>query len=122
MGSIVYNGVLLSAGMGGVAFLPSSWYSAVLWVQDGNNVGYTLILGLLLSSADPKSRIFSLPCSGSEQVHKRLGGSTARPANLNVPRGYSIHGASHGQCINWGGWSGAAECLSGTGWALVRVW
>lgn len=44
-----------------VNFLPSSWYSAVLWIQYENNVDNTLVFLLLLSSAYSKSRTFQLP-------------------------------------------------------------
>jgi len=34
--------------------------------------------------------LFSFLCSASKEVHKKLGGSTARTAGPNWPKGYSM--------------------------------
>ncbi|KAK4829016.1 hypothetical protein QYF61_001791, partial [Mycteria americana] len=53
-------------------------------------------------------------------VHKKLGGGTARTADPNWPKGYSIpYGVMLG--IETGGsWPGTSDGCSGTGWALAK--
>lgn len=125
MGSIVYNGVLLSAGIGELILflvagtvlcfgfsmrimLVTHWYFGCCWAVLTLNPG-----------------IFSFPRSGSEQVHKKLGGSTARTGDPNLPKGcsmpwsimVSVHTGEVGQelliaCQGWAGhWSEHDEQL-----------
>ncbi|KAK4817730.1 hypothetical protein QYF61_026530 [Mycteria americana] len=53
------------------------------------------------------------------RVHKKLGGDTARTADPNWPKGYSI---PYGVMLNietGGSWLGGSNCCLGTGWALI---
>lgn len=68
---------------------------------------------LLLRSVHPETSTSPVPCSASEQVHNKLGGSTARTANLNWPKDipyqrmscalYKLWGIGHeGTVAAWG--------------------
>lgn len=87
-------GLFPGFGWNRVNFLSSSWYKAVFWIQDENNVDNTLMFQFLLSSACSKSRTFSafhtaLPAHRLG-VHKRLGGDATKTADPNWTKGYSI--------------------------------
>lgn len=79
-----------------VNFFSSIWYSALFWIYQENNVDNTPIFWLLLRSAYFKSRILSFPCSASEELHEKLGGSMARMADCTF---CTIE--HHAQFINW---------------------
>lgn len=122
MGSIVYNGVLLSAGTGELLFfqaagtvlcfgfsmrimLVTHWYFGYCWAVLTLNPEFSVSHVLAVSRC---TRSCEGACPGQQ--------------TWMCQRDILSHRASHGQRINWGDWSAAADCSSGTGWALVRVW
>lgn len=93
----------------------------MLWIQYENNVGNTLILWLLLSSAYPKSGNFQFPTLWQRAGAQEAGREHSQDSRPELAKGIFHAMEHHGQCTHWGGWSGAADCLSGMGWALVRA-
>lgn len=59
--------------------LLSNRYSDMAWIWDENGVINTLMFWLLLF----KSRLLNVSCSDSEELHKTLGESIGRTADLN---------------------------------------
>ncbi|KAK4818522.1 hypothetical protein QYF61_014358 [Mycteria americana] len=56
------------------------------------------------------------------EVHKKLGGDTARTADPNYPKGCSIPYDIMLSIETVGSWLGGSNRCSGTGWASVRGW
>lgn len=79
----------------------------------GNNVSNTGVFGLLLALS-PALSIF--PCFVSKEVHKRLGHSMSRIADLNYQRNiphhripcpvYKLEGLREGEPIEFWRWAG----------------
>lgn len=90
MGSIVYYNVLLSAGIGELLFFLAAGTVLCFGFSTGIMLVAHWYLGCCWAVLTLNPGFFSFPRSGSEQVHKKLGGNLTRAANLNVPRGYSI--------------------------------
>ncbi|KAK4817679.1 hypothetical protein QYF61_024908 [Mycteria americana] len=57
----------------------------------------------------------------SAQVHKKLGGGTARTADPNWPKGCSRPYGVMLSIETGGSWPGDRDCCSGTGWASVEL-
>lgn len=97
-----------------VCFLPSSWHRAVFWIWEWElNLSFSCCWVVLT----PSQRLFNFPCSTSEEVHKKFGGSTARTGGLNWTKGYSILWWSEYKLrgiVRAGGWSLLRDAL-GTG-------
>ena len=73
--------------------LSSSWYSAMFWVQYEKNVEKTLMISVVAKQCLDQVKDFS--ASDAQPVrrlegHKQFGGDTARTADPNWPKGYSI--------------------------------
>jgi len=72
---------------GRVNFLPSSRYSAVVWIYCENNVDKTLMFWLLLSSAYIKSRTFQPPLLCQRRGAQEAGREHSQDS---WPKGYFI--------------------------------
>ncbi|KAK4816467.1 hypothetical protein QYF61_017195 [Mycteria americana] len=56
------------------------------------------------------------------RMQKKLEGGTARTADPNWPKGYSIPYGLMVSIETGGSWPGSSDCCSGMGWALVSEW
>ena len=72
---------------------------------------------MLLSNAYSQGP-FSFPCFASGEVPKKLGGGTARTADPDCPKGYSMPWY-HAQYISWGGFGQGAAVAA---WRQAGHW
>ncbi|KAK4831831.1 hypothetical protein QYF61_019589, partial [Mycteria americana] len=80
----------------------------VMTAEQGNKYGLSA-----------KKKILQLPSDHECMVHKKLGGGTARTADPNWPKGYSIPYDVMLSIETGGSWPGGSDRCSGMGWALV---
>lgn len=105
-------------------FLPSSWYSGVVWNQDEKNIDNTRMFYLVLSRAHCNQGLLSVSCSASEQDTRSWEG--AWPGHWSeLAKGIFHNTQCHGQHRNWEGrsvgWLGAADHCLGMGWGQQVV-
>lgn len=99
-----------------VYFLHSSSYDVIFCSCDRNGVDNIPVFKLLLNNTYAASRPFlllMLPCQQRRLgLHKKLGGHTARTADPNLPKSYSIPShvmLSNKICGKEGGRGGCSE-------------
>lgn len=96
----------------------------MVWIFYGNNADNRLMccsFSCCSAVLAPSQGLLSVPCSASQQVHKKLAGSTTRTAGPKWPQGYSI--PWNVRLSKPAGRIGqGADLCSGTAWASSRWW
>lgn len=114
------------SGQAGIELIfQRSWYGAAAWISDENNVDTTTYFSyywavLTLSQGLWASR--AAPPAMKVGARKKLGGGTARAADINWPERYLM---PHGIMLNnktEGSWLGGGCHYLRTGWALFGEW